>query len=106
MLLLLFSRRERQELRILVGTNLVRLSQLECVDAARYRTTVLPSLLEQAVSCRDALSQEYLLECIIQVFPDEFHLDTLEPLLAACADLHDQVTSSLILLFFSSCQTL
>jgi len=83
--------RERQELRILVGTNLVRLSQLECVDAARYRTTVLPSLLEQAVSCRDALSQEYLLECIIQVFPDEFHLDTLEPLLAACADLHDQV---------------
>lgn len=29
--------RERQELRILVGTNLVRLSQLECVDIERYK---------------------------------------------------------------------
>ena len=28
---------------------------------------VLPGILEQAVSCRDALSQEYLMECIIQV---------------------------------------
>ena len=30
--------KERQELRILVGTNLVRLSQLEGVDAALYKS--------------------------------------------------------------------
>ena len=30
--------KERQELRILVGTNLVRLSQLEGVDAGTYQT--------------------------------------------------------------------
>ena len=30
--------KERQELRILVGTNLVRLSQLEGVDASCYQT--------------------------------------------------------------------
>ena len=29
--------KERQELRILVGTNLVRLSQLEMVDVERYK---------------------------------------------------------------------
>ena len=29
--------RERQELRILVGTNLVRLSQLECIDIHKYQ---------------------------------------------------------------------
>lgn len=28
---------------------------------------VLPGILEQVVSCRDALAQEYLMECIIQV---------------------------------------
>jgi vacuolar protein sorting-associated protein 35 len=28
--------KERQDLRILVGTNLVRLSQLECIDIERY----------------------------------------------------------------------
>ncbi|XP_023218735.1 vacuolar protein sorting-associated protein 35-like [Centruroides sculpturatus] len=83
--------RERQELRLLVGTNLVRLSQLECVDMERYKKVVLPGILEQAVSCRDAIAQEYLMECIIQVFPDEFHLQTLNSFLKACAELHQHV---------------
>lgn len=83
--------RERQELRLLVGTNLVRLSQLECVDMDRYKKVVLPGILEQAVSCRDAIAQEYLMECIIQVFPDEFHLQTLNNFLKACAELHQHV---------------
>lgn len=59
--------REREELRILVGTNLVRLSQLESIDLTEYQTMVLPGILEQVVSCRDAVAQEYLMECIIQV---------------------------------------
>lgn len=59
--------REREELRILVGTNLVRLSQLEAVTLDLYRKLVLPGILEQVVSCRDAIAQEYLMECIIQV---------------------------------------
>lgn len=83
--------RERQELRILVGTNLVRLSQLECLDVEKYKKSVLPGILEQVVSCRDAIAQEYLMECIIQVFPDEFHLQTLNNFLKACAELHQDV---------------
>ena len=55
------------ELRILVGTNLVRLSQLESVGVDMYKAAVLPGILEQVVSCRDAIAQEYLMECIIQV---------------------------------------
>lgn len=83
--------RERQELKILVGTNLVRLSQLECIDVEKYKKCVLPGILEQAVSCHDAIAQEYLMECIIQVFPDEFHLQTLNSFLKACAELHQDV---------------
>ena len=59
--------KERMELRILVGTNLVRLSQLESVDATLYQKEILPSVLEQVVKCRDAIAQEYLMECVIQV---------------------------------------
>lgn len=59
--------REREELRILVGTNLVRLSQLESINFEEYQKMVLPGILEQVVSCRDAVAQEYLMECIIQV---------------------------------------
>ena len=61
--------KERMELRILVGTNLVRLSQLETVQMELYSRLVLPGILEQVVSCRDAIAQEYLMECIIQVRP-------------------------------------
>ena len=82
---------ERRDLRILVGTNLVRLSQLDGVDLPMYEETILPSILEQVVSCKDVIAQEYLMEVIIQVFTDEFHLHTLGPFLSATAQLHPRV---------------
>ncbi|KAJ3515633.1 hypothetical protein NLJ89_g1633 [Agrocybe chaxingu] len=82
---------ERRELRILVGTNLVRLSQLDGVDLEMYQKTILPSILEQIVNCKDVIAQEYLMEVVIQVFTDEFHLHTLGPFLSATAQLHPKV---------------
>ncbi len=82
---------ERRELRLLVGTNLVRLSQLECVNVSLYNTDVLPKILEQVINCNDEIAQEYLMECIIQVFPDEFHIKTLEVYLKTCVELHEEV---------------
>lgn len=82
---------ERLELRLLVGTNLVRLSQLESVNVEMYSRVVLPGILEQVVSCKDAIAQEYLMESLIQVFPDEFHLSTLNPFLNSCAQLAPDV---------------
>ena len=81
--------KERQELQLLVGSNLVRLSQL--VDLETYKSVILQPLLEQVVQCRDVLAQEYLLEVMTQVFPDEFHLHTLDQLLAATARLNPHV---------------
>lgn len=43
--------KEREELRILVGTNLVRLSQLESVTMEKYQKIVLPGILEQVSKC-------------------------------------------------------
>lgn len=37
---------------------------------------VLPAVLEQVVSCRDPIAQEYLMECIIQVFIQFYETDT------------------------------
>ncbi|KAH0555994.1 hypothetical protein GP486_006066 [Trichoglossum hirsutum] len=106
---------ERQELQLLVGSNLVRLSQLVDLDA--YRDVILQPLLEQVVQCRDVLAQEYLLEgrclswctqvglvltamslVITQVFPDEFHLHTLDQLLSATARLNPHVNVKAIVI--------
>ena len=89
--------RERLDLRILVGTNLVRLSNMEGIDSSLYKTDVLPRILEQVVSCKDTIAQQYLIECIIQVFPDEFHLATLEDLLGTTGQLQAGVDIKAIL---------
>ncbi|KAI8818650.1 vacuolar protein sorting-associated protein 35 [Fimicolochytrium jonesii] len=82
---------ERKELRLLVGSSLVRLSQLEALDLETYKTLVLPSILEEIVSCKDVIAQEYLMEVIIQVFQDDFHLRTLDAFLSATAQLQRSV---------------
>ncbi|CAA6665366.1 unnamed protein product [Spirodela intermedia] len=89
--------KERNELRDLVGKNLHVLSQLESVDLVMYKETVLPRILEQVVNCKDDLAQYYLMDCIIQVFPDEYHLQTLETLLGACPQLQPTVDIKTVL---------
>lgn len=89
--------RERNDLRILVGTNLVRLSQLECVTSKIYGEVILPQILEHIVVSGDPLSQAYLMDCLVQVFPDEYHIETLPILLNVCPRLRDKVNIRTIL---------
>ncbi|KAI8168819.1 hypothetical protein K4K49_012832 [Colletotrichum sp. SAR 10_70] len=88
--------RERKELQLLVGSNIVRLSQL--VDLETYKSGILAPLLEQVVQCRDVLAQEYLLEVITQVFPDDFHLHTLDQFLGAVSRLNPHVNVKAIVI--------
>jgi len=82
---------ERNELRVTVGENIIRLSSLEGVTFEIYKQIVLPRILEIVVVCKDTLAQQYLMECIIQAFPDEYHLQTLEQLLDTTSNLNVDV---------------
>ena len=83
--------KERNELRVTVGENLSRLANLQGITLDIYKTSVLPKVLEVVTSCKDTMSQQYLTDCIIQVFPDGYHLATLELLLEACTQLQNTV---------------
>lgn len=89
--------RERNDLRVLVGTNLVRLSQLENVTSKIYGEVILPRILEHIVTCGDPLSQAYLMDSLVQAFPDEYHIETLPILLNVCPRLRDKVNIRTIL---------
>mmetsp|Transcript_33662 Transcript_33662/g.79874 ORF Transcript_33662/g.79874 Transcript_33662/m.79874 type:complete len:844 (+) Transcript_33662:247-2778(+) len=89
--------KERQQLQDLVGKNLVLLSQLEGMDLAMYEGHVLPRIMEQVVSCKDDIAQQYLMDCMIQAFPDEFHVRTLSVLLGACPELQSGVKVHVIM---------
>ncbi|CAK4716861.1 unnamed protein product [Aphanomyces euteiches] len=99
--------KERQELKILVGTSLVRLSQHDGVTSALYKDEVLPKLLDIVVKAKDKIAQVYLTDCIIQVlttslrytecfkvFPDDFHIETIHLFLNVMDNLHTQVDIS------------
>ncbi|KAJ3024827.1 UNVERIFIED_CONTAM: Vacuolar protein sorting-associated protein 35 [Siphonaria sp. JEL0065] len=78
---------ERKELRVIVGSGIVRLSQLDGLGADDFKSIVLPNLLGEIVNCKDSIAQEYLMDIIIQVFPEDFHFKTLDLFLAASAQL-------------------
>lgn len=80
-------KKERLELRLLVGSNFTTLGRLLSNNLQMYSGKVLPAIIEQIVNCRDAIAQEYLADCVAQVFPDDFQLATLDAFLRMCATL-------------------
>lgn len=62
--------RERAELKMLIGENLSRLSSLEGLTLQVYIDIVLPKLMELVSTSKDPMAQEYILDCMIQGFPE------------------------------------
>ena len=89
--------KERIELRVLVGTNLVTLSQLDALDISTYKQQILPKIFEQILNCKDTLAQGYLMDCIIHVFSEEFLIETLDLVLDMIPKLKEKVNVNNIL---------
>lgn len=89
--------KDREDLRVLVGANLLRLSQLEGFDVNEYKVNILSKILDEVIACKDTLAQTYLMDCIIHVFPDDFHIATLEMFLQTCTALKEKVNVRAIL---------
>ncbi|TID18146.1 hypothetical protein CANINC_003887 [Pichia inconspicua] len=82
---------ERNELKILVGSNLVILSQLDSVDLNYYNSKILPQILQQIIKCNDSIAQNYLLDVIIQIFPDNFQINSLTIFLNTLIKVKDNI---------------
>jgi vacuolar protein sorting-associated protein 35 len=90
-------RSQRAQLKQLVGSNIQRLASLRGLEVRHYQDIIMPCILEQVRLCREPLSQYYVLESITQVFPAEFHIETLESLFGVFTQLEDEVqTLSLV----------
>ena len=88
--------RQRSDLKITVGENIQRLSTIEGITLKLYSERVLPPLLEHIVSSKDSISQQYLIDCVIHAFPDEYHLENLESMLNATENLSRKCDIKLI----------
>ncbi len=87
--------RERHDLKILIGENINRLTSLEGLSSELYKDKILPKLIEIIFEKRenkvDALSQQYLMECIIQAFPDEYNIQCMDDILKTATQLDEGV---------------
>lgn len=79
--------KERKEVELLIGYNLVQLTEVLDLEKEEqaiklYKENTLPRILKQVISCRDIISQEYLLDILFQIFPESYHCDL------TCIDLY------------------
>ena len=86
-------KQQRSQLKQLVGSNIQRISALRDLDVAHYKEIVLPYLVEQIKACREPLAQYYIIESITQVFPVEFHIETLDVVFGVLQCLEDDVST-------------
>jgi len=80
--------RNRHTLRLLVGAHIMHMARLQELSVELHSEVVLPEVLRLSTTCEDAAGQAYLLRCFVEVLPERFHLQTLERVLAACAQVH------------------
>ena len=73
--------KERNELKILVGESINRLSMLEGLTIEIYEKEVLPKLIQIIIESNDPMSQQYLMECIIHAFSDSYNIKCIELIL-------------------------
>ena len=87
----LLREKERGDLKLLIGENINRLSSLEGLSLDLYKQQILPKLVEILLESRDALSQQYIMECVIQAFPDEYNIQCMEEILKTATQLDENV---------------
>ncbi|EAY13784.1 hypothetical protein TVAG_468000 [Trichomonas vaginalis G3] len=91
------SRREqRVELSVLIGTNIQRISALHGLTINNYSTIILPFLAKHVELCEDSLGQEFILQSIIQAFPEEYHVATIDDLFSMFGKVEQGVRILLI----------
>ena len=79
--------KERNELKILVGESINRLSSLDGLTLELYEKEVMPKLIQIILDSNDPMSQQYLMECIIHAFSDTYNIKCLELFLNTCSRL-------------------
>ena len=83
--------KERDELKILIGESMNKLSSLENLNLELYEQTILPKLINIILSSKDRLCQQYLTECIIHAFPESYNVKCIEKLLETISELEQGV---------------
>ena len=83
--------KEREDLKPLIAETIARLSTLQGLTMELYENDVLPKLMEIVFMYNDPLSQEYIIECIINSFLETYNIKCMEFILLTISKLTEGV---------------
>ena len=81
----------RNELKEMIGENVVKLSNINELDSDSYKNKILLPLLKIIIECEDYLSQEYFLLNIIDLFPDELNIKNIDIIITSLGQMKEKV---------------
>jgi vacuolar protein sorting-associated protein 35 len=81
----------RNELKDLIGDNLIKLANVQDINDNIYKNKILLPLLKIIIESGDYISQQYLLLYIIDSFPDEYNIKSIDIIITSLSQMSDKI---------------
>ena len=81
----------RNDMKVLVGENFTRLASLNNLNSEIYREQILIPIIDIIIDCNDDISQEYIIECLIHAFPDEYNIKSMDIILNSLPRMNNKL---------------
>ena len=81
----------RNEIKEMIRDNILKLVNIKDMDSDNYKNKILLPLLKIIIECEDYLSQEFFLLNIIDLFPDEFNIKSIDIIINSLGQMKEKV---------------
>ena len=88
----------RNDMKILVGENINRLACLNNLNSDIYRDKILIPIFQIISLSNDEICQQYIIECLIKAFPDEFNIKCMDFILNSLSKMNPKIDSNNIII--------
>ena len=81
----------RNDMKVLIGENINRLACLNNLNSDFYRNKILIPIFQIISLSNDDISQQYIIECLIHAFPDEFNIKSMDIILNSFSNMNPKI---------------
>ena len=81
----------RNDMKVLVGENINRLACLNNLNSDIYRDKILIPIFQIISLSNDEICQQYIIECLIHAFPDEFNIKSMDFILNSLPNMNPKI---------------
>ena len=81
----------RNEIKEMIRDNILKLVNIKDMDSDNYKNKILLPLLKIIIECEDYFSQEFLVLNMIDLFPDEFNIKSIDIIINSLGQMKEKV---------------